>query len=152
MKRLLFLEDNMSGIAGVVIRLRKLGLQCSISPDLNAWKTEMKRESEPSFSLLVLDDNLFDESTLGKIGSPNIGTKGGSVAGSMLAKHIRSDDAPEWLAVYKNTPIIIYSVHDESTIKKLIGDIKDVFIFEKLGGMELEDQMVEKCIELTSQA
>ena len=152
MKRLLFLEDNISGIATIVIRLRNHGIECLVSPDLNAWKAEITRAGDSKFSLLILDDNLFYESTLEKVGAQNIATNGGSIAGSKLAKLIRSADAPDWLKGYKDTPIIIYSVHSERTIKSVIGELSNIFVFEKLRDENLDDLMVEKCIELAGDA
>ena len=149
-KRVLFLEDNLSGVGSLVTQLRYLNVDCAIMPDLNAWKAELKScsDSLTKIDLLVLDDNIYKEPTLEKLGRADIGTNNGSSTGSKIAVLLRSVDAPEFLQKYKDTPIIIYSVHSPENIISLIGDLKDVYIQEKLRGEEIEQEMLNICKEI----
>lgn len=147
---ILFLEDNIGGISSLAVSLRHLKVQCTITSDLNGWKTAILRfqKAEKKFDLLILDDNIYKETTLEKLDRPNIGTNGGSSTGSKLVSLLRSDNVPKILNEYTKTPIIIYSVHNPVIVKKGIGELDDVFVFEKLKGQLHEQKILDKCIEL----
>lgn len=149
-KNILFLEDNINGISQLAIYLRHKGVHCEITSDLNAWKTSIQKykHNDKVFDLLIIDDNLYKEDTLSKLDNPLIGTNGGSNTGSEVAKLLRSSDAPDYLKQYKNIPIIIYSVHTLERIKANIGNLDNVFIFEKLKGEEGEEKINQKCREI----
>lgn len=147
---ILFLEDNVDSISSLVISLRHLGINCTIVPDLNALKSQLAnfKQKGDILDLLILDNNIYAETTLEKLGHPEIGTNGGSSTGSQIARLLRSESTSELLKEFKDTPIIINSVHYTSNIESILGDLDDVYIFEKMISLDSESNILNKCKEI----
>ncbi len=149
-KNILFLEDNLGGIGSIVVNLRHLDVNCSITSDLSAWQAALTKydKTGEKLDLLILDDNIYKETTLEKLGFPNIGTNGGSSTGSKLLCLIRSGEASALLKKFKGIPVIIYSIHTVEVVKSVIGELDNVDVFQKLQGEQHEKAMLNKCKEL----
>lgn len=162
MKFVLALEDNSRTIAKLLVWLRYKQVQCILTTDLSAWKHELQRfkQNKKMPDLFIIDDNLYNEDSLEKIGLTNFTTNDGQDTGAELTKVLKTEQSgqifktnkkPAFLEPYQAVPIIIYSVHEERDVKNKLGKIAerdDVSVIRKNIIQRNFKVIQEKCIEI----